>query len=51
MGGRFGKYGDAKRKAQVRQKMASGHLILFSGESTKGFRKSSVPPGVQKGGS
>jgi len=53
MGGRFGKYGDAKLKAQIRknrlrppdpQQRAKDKLL-------KGPRKSKVPCGVQRGGS
>jgi hypothetical protein len=49
MGGRFGKYGDAKRKAQIRKNRLRPPDAQQRGKDKplKGSRKSKVPQGVQ----
>ena len=49
MGGRFGKYGDAKRKAQIRKNRLRPPAPQQRGKDKplKGSRKSKVPQGVQ----
>ena len=49
MGGRFGKYGDAKRKAQIRKNRLRPPALQErrKDKPLKGSRKSKVPRGVQ----
>ncbi|RLB82924.1 MAG: hypothetical protein DRH17_03990 [Deltaproteobacteria bacterium] len=53
MGGRFGKYGDAKRKAQIRKNRLRppGPHQRGRDKPLKGSRKSKVPRGGQRGAS
>ncbi|MCK4391158.1 MAG: hypothetical protein KAV83_13080 [Desulfobacterales bacterium] len=53
MGGRFGKYGDAKRKAQIRKTRLRppDAQQRRKVKSLKGAHKSKVPHGVKRGGS
>ena len=49
MGGRFGKHGDAKRKALIRKNRLRPPVLRLPRKETlpKGSRKSKVPRGVQ----
>jgi len=49
MGGRFGKHGDAKRKAQIRKNRLKPPALQQRGKDKplKGSRKSKVPQRVQ----
>jgi len=49
MGGRFGKYGDAKRKAKIRKNRLKPPALQQRSKDKplKGSRKSKVPQGVQ----
>ncbi|MCK4485961.1 MAG: hypothetical protein KAU38_04265 [Desulfobacterales bacterium] len=51
MGGRFGKYGDAKRKAQIRKTRLRPPALQqrTKDKPLKGSRKSKLPCGVQRG--
>ncbi|MCK4486606.1 MAG: hypothetical protein KAU38_07580 [Desulfobacterales bacterium] len=53
MGGRFGKYGDAKRKAQIRKNRLKPPALQQrrKNKPLKGSRKSKVLHGIQRGGS
>ncbi|MCK4487526.1 MAG: hypothetical protein KAU38_12305 [Desulfobacterales bacterium] len=53
MGGRFGKYGDAKRKAQIRKNRLTPPAIQQprKDKPLKGLPKSNVRPGDQGGSS
>ncbi|MBW1717496.1 MAG: hypothetical protein JRJ77_17030 [Deltaproteobacteria bacterium] len=53
MGGRFGKYGDAKRKAKIRKNRLRPPAPQqpTKDKHLKGFRKIKVRHGVERGGS